>query len=90
MTGREESWTNEADDAAKEAAVIRHLLDIHPSRLNTAELIREICGDDPGFAERDAIERAVRELAALGLIHRGEELLTPTRAALRLSRLLDG
>jgi hypothetical protein len=69
--------------------VIQHLLEAHPSQLTEAELIRELCGEEPQFAERDAIERAVRDLVGVGLLHQGEALLTPTRAALRLSELLD-
>jgi diphthamide biosynthesis methyltransferase len=89
MAGSDDSWTNKAADIAIEAAVIQHLLEAHPSQLTEAELIRELCGEEPQFAERDAIERAVRDLAGVGLLHRGEPLLTPTRAALRLSELLD-
>jgi hypothetical protein len=88
MAGNDDSWTNREADTATEAAVIQHLLDAHPAQLTTAELIREMCGEAPAFAERDAIERAVQELAGIGLLHAGE-LLTPTRAALRLSELLD-
>lgn len=73
-------------DAAIESAVLRLLLDLHPTRLTLADLIRELGGADPGFAERDAIERAVRDLGGAGLLHRGE-LLTPTRAALRFNEL---
>jgi hypothetical protein len=89
MAGSDDSWTNRAADTATEAAVIQHLLDVHPSQLTTAELIRELCGEELGFAERDAIERAVRDLVGVGLLHQRETLLTPTRAALRLSQLLD-
>jgi hypothetical protein len=89
MAGSDDSWTNRAADIATEAAVIQLLLDIHPSQLTVAELIREMAGESPDFAERDAIERAVRDLAGAGLLHEGERLLTPTRAALRLSVLLD-
>jgi hypothetical protein len=45
-------------------------------------------GGQAAFAERDAVERALRELEAAGLLHRGD-FVTPTRAALRLSQLLD-
>jgi hypothetical protein len=89
MGGSDDSWTNEAADIATEAAVIEHLLDVHPTRVTIAELVRELAGETPEFAERDAIERAVRDLAGVGLLHRGEDLLTPTRAALRLNELLD-
>jgi DNA-binding IclR family transcriptional regulator len=89
MAANDDSWTNEAADAATEAAAILHLLYVHPAQLTIAELIRELGGEAPGFAERDAIERAARDLVAVGLLHRHDDLLTPTRAALRLSELLD-
>lgn len=77
------------EDEGVESAVLRHLLDLHPTRLTLVELVREIGGNRGGFAERDAIARAVRDLAAVGLLHQGEEFVTPTRAALRFSELLD-
>ncbi len=89
MAGSDDSWTNRAADIATEAAVIQHLLDAHPARMTPAELVRELAGEAPEFAERDAIERAVRDLAGVGLLHGGEGFVTPTRAALRLSELLD-
>ncbi|HEU5061918.1 MAG TPA: hypothetical protein VFT79_02055 [Solirubrobacterales bacterium] len=80
--------TTWAEDEGVESVVLRQLLDLHPTRLTVAELKREL-GDDRDFAERDAVERAVRELVAVGLLHRGEEFVAPTRAALRFSELLD-
>lgn len=77
-----------AEDETVESAVLRQLLDLHPTQLTIAELRREL-GSDDGFAERDAVERAVRDLAAVGLIHQGSEFVVPTRAALRFSELLD-
>jgi hypothetical protein len=81
--------TTWAEDEGVESAVLRQLLDLHPTHLTLAELVREIGGDRGGFAERDAIERAVRDLAAVGLLHQSDEFVTPTRAALRFSELLD-
>lgn len=80
--------TTWAEDEGVESVVLRQLLDLHPTRLTFTELVREIGGDRDGFAERDAIERAVRDLAAVGLLHQGD-FVTPTRAALRFSELLD-
>jgi hypothetical protein len=80
--------TTWAEDEDVESVVLRQLLDLHPTRLTLAELRRELCSDD-SFAERDAVERAVRELAAVGLLHQGTEFVVPTRAALRFSELLD-
>lgn len=80
--------TTWAEDEGIESVVLQQLLDLHPTRLTTAELVREL-GGDRGFAERDAVERAVRELSAVGLLHNGGEFVVPTRAALRFSELLD-
>jgi hypothetical protein len=84
-----DSWTTKADDETVQAAMLRQLLDLHPARLTIAELTRELVGEKAGFAERDAVERALRDLEAAGLLHRGDEFVTPSRAALRLSELLD-
>jgi hypothetical protein len=89
MSGSDDSWTTKDDDLATEAAVLRQILDLHPVQLTAAELVREIGGERPGFAERDAIERAVRDLGAVGLLHHKNEFVLPTRAALRFSELLD-
>jgi hypothetical protein len=85
----DDSLTPAARDAATESAVLQRLLDLHPVQVTTAELIREVGGVSPGFAERDAIERAVRDLTAAGLLHSHDTFLLPTRAALRCSELLD-
>jgi hypothetical protein len=89
MDETDDSLTTRAQDAATEATVIQHLLDLHPAQVSDAELVRELSGEGAGFAERDAIERAVRDLGAVGLLHHNGDLVAPTRAALRLSELLD-
>ncbi|HEX6204400.1 MAG TPA: hypothetical protein VFZ29_01150 [Solirubrobacterales bacterium] len=81
-----------AEDERVESAVLRQLLELHPTRLTLAELVRELGGDQDehdGFAARDAVERAVRDLGAVGLLHRDARFVEPTRAALRFSDLLD-
>jgi hypothetical protein len=87
--GRDDKWTTRAADLATESAVMRAVLDVHPVLLTAAELIREIAGEEPGFAERDAIERAVRDLSGVGLLHHHGEFVLPTRAALHFSELLE-
>lgn len=81
--------TTWAEDEAVESAVLRQLLDLHPTRLTTEELMREMSCDRGGFSERDAVERAVRELSGAGLLHEGQEFVAPTRAALRFEELID-
>ncbi|HET9197697.1 MAG TPA: hypothetical protein VFN92_05495 [Solirubrobacterales bacterium] len=83
-----EKRTNRDEDEAVESAVLSQLLDLHPAQLTLEELRREM-GEDGDFAARDALQRAVRDLAAVGLVHRGAEFVTPTRAALRFSDLMD-
>lgn len=89
MQAIKENKTTWAEDENVEAAVLEQLLDLHPTRLTLAELIREMAGEHAGFAERDAVERAVRGLTATGLLHEGEEFVAPSRAALRFSELQD-
>jgi len=63
-----------------------------PQTLAQAELIRELTrGGSKAFPAADAIQRAVRDLAAAGLLHRlGEdEVVRPTRPAVRLYDLWE-
>lgn len=89
MRTTEEYKTTWAEDEEVEVAVLRQLLDLHPTRLTLAELRREFAAKASDFAAHDAVERAVRDLAAAGLLHKGEEFVAPTRAALRFNELLD-
>jgi hypothetical protein len=83
-----ESPTNENEDARLESALLQRLLDLHPARVTTDELIRDLTGDEPDFATRDGIDRAIRELAGAGIIHRSDDgFVSPTRAAVRLGEL---
>ncbi len=89
MDETDDSWTPAAEDAATEAAVLQQVLDIHPAQPTLDELVREVSGESPSFAERDAVERAVRDLVGVGLLHNRDGFVLPTRAALRFSELLD-
>jgi len=75
-------------DDQVESAVLRQLLLLHPTQVTLEELITDIAADPDEFAERDSIERAVRDLARAGLLHRNGEFAIPSRAALRFSELL--
>lgn len=89
MEGQDDSWTTEGADLATESTVLRQVLEMHPVLLTVPELVREIAGEGAGFAERDAIERAVRDLAGSGLLHAHGEFVLPTRAALHCTELLE-
>ena len=75
---------------AFEAAVLRFLIDEHPAQATKAELMLALVGQDQSFSERDAVERAIRELIAGGLAHRSDIYLVPSRAALYFAQLWDG
>lgn len=90
MNDIDDIQTPAEEDDAIEAAVLRHLLALHPVQIVFDELLREIAGDPEDFAERDAIERAVRDLGAAGLLRRNGEVVLPSRAALRFDELLGG
>jgi hypothetical protein len=73
------------EDDATERAVLQQVLDLHPTAITVDELAREVDGE---FASRDAVERAVRDLAGAGLLHHKAPFALPTRAALRFDELL--
>jgi hypothetical protein len=76
------------EDRAQESAVLQHVLALHPTAVTVEELVRELDSERDSFSDRDAIERAVRDLAGAGLLHCSESLVRPTRAALRFDELL--
>jgi predicted transcriptional regulator len=84
----DESRGPSVQDTTIEAAVLRQLLALHPVQLTVEELAREIGGESADFAQADAVERAVRELAGTGLAHRNGDVVIPSRAAMRLDELL--
>ncbi len=88
MDERENIRSTAAQDAATESAVLQLVLALHPTPVSFEELVRELGGGrDRG--ERDAVERAVRDLAGAGLLHRNEPFVLPTRAALRFDELME-
>jgi hypothetical protein len=80
--------SNAAEDRRDEGAVLRHVVEVHPTTLRLSDLIREL-GDPGDFSRRDAIERAVRELVAGGALFRCEGAVLPTRQALYLWDVLE-
>jgi hypothetical protein len=80
--------STEEEDRALESAVLQHVLALHPATVTFEELSREMGMNAGSFGERDALERAVRDLCASGLLRRSDSLLLPSRAALRFDELL--
>lgn len=76
-----------AEDASTERAVLHFVLDQHPGHPAFAEIHRVLYPDRDDFETKDAVERAVRDLTAAGLLRRQDETVVPTLAALRFHRL---
>jgi hypothetical protein len=77
------------EDQIVERSVLTEVLVLHPAQLTILELALRVETDRQG-CERDAIERAVRELARDGLITCDCRRLAPSRAAVRFDELLGG
>ena len=90
MAADGDNLTNQGEDTRVESAVLQRVLDLHPTRVTTDELVRDLTGVEDDFAARDSIERAIGELARAGLLHPvADGFVTPTRAAVHFGELLD-
>jgi hypothetical protein len=87
--GEASTRSNAAQDLRDQGVVLIHVLSIYPTQLRLSELIRELTDGSGDFAERDRIERAVRDLSGAGLLFRCEGVVLPTRAALRFNQILS-
>lgn len=88
MGNREKIRKTSEEDKATESAVLQHVLFLHPSPVTIEDLSRELGDGGDAFSTRDAVERAVRDLAGCGLLHRSDSLVLASRAALRFDQLL--
>ena len=90
--GTAKCLTTHDEDDRDQGAVLRRVLEHHPATLTLDELVKEMTGGGSrAFPDLDATQRAVRDLAGSGLLHRpGEdETVRPTRAAVRLYDLWE-
>jgi hypothetical protein len=82
--------TTTEQDLRDQAAVLMHVLDLYPQTLTRLELLKEMTGGMAAtFDERDRHHRAVRDLAAGGLLTVGGALVVPTRAAVLFHELAE-
>jgi hypothetical protein len=79
----------EAEDIRSQGVVLIHVLHRHPTLLTIPDLVREIASGSEDFAEDDALERAVRDLTGVGLLHCPSCLAVPSPAALRFLRIIS-
>src|SRR6186997_2614196 len=87
--GDESATTTAQQDYRDQGRVLRTILDLHPEPLTLAELTREMTIDSTDHAERDRIERAVRDLIAGGVLHLVGDFVLPTRTAVLCHSILD-
>jgi hypothetical protein len=70
------------EDVDDQSRVMREVLELNPEMRTRDELVRELTFASTDFEERDRIERAIRDLAAGGLLHiRAGDLVLPTQPA---------
>lgn len=69
------------EDNLYEGAVLRHVLYWQPTVLRMCDLVREVRPVPGDTMPRDSVERAVRDLTLVGLLHRQGECVLPTPAA---------
>jgi hypothetical protein len=69
--------------------VLSRLLMLYPAQLTDEELTRELTSGAEDFDSQDAIYRAIRDLIAVGLIHRHGSFVWPTRAPARFWELVN-
>jgi hypothetical protein len=70
------------EDQIIQSALLANVIAQHPTQLTVLELVTEMAADPEDFGRRDAIERAIRDLAGAGLLHRHGPFVLPSRAAL--------
>jgi hypothetical protein len=87
MQDKAKSAGTAGEDQQTERVVLTHVIEVHPVTLRLSDLIREL-SDPDDFAQRDGVERAVRDLVKRGLLFRCEGAVLPTRAALGAYELL--
>jgi hypothetical protein len=85
----ERATSTAAEDARDQAAALRQVLDLYPQTLTLDELLRELTVASPEFSDQDATRRAVRDLAAVGLLHEEGRRILPTRAAVVFHSLYE-
>ena len=81
------SAPSDHEDATIERTVLLLVLAEHPRRLTLADVLAEVGGAEPSAPQRAQIERAVCELATVGLLSPDRRYVSPSAAALRCEQL---
>lgn len=80
--------TWQPNDELHQRAVLVHLLTHDPALLTHDEVRRALVLDE-SFAEHDAVDRAVRDLRAAGVLRQIHDCVALTRTAVRTAELLE-
>lgn len=80
--------TNAEEDRKVQRALLALILREHPTQMTFPDLARELFDDPDDFLAGDALARAVRDLAAIGLLQSNGLFVLPTRAALHFHVLM--
>jgi hypothetical protein len=78
-----------SEDIRDQGVTLMHVLHRHPTLLTIPDLVREIASASEDFGEGDNVERAVRDLTGVGLLHCTDGLAVPSPAALRFLKILQ-
>lgn len=81
MSSQPDGMSLAEHELAARREVLQLLLRAGGSLLSRAEVLLELTGAAPPFAERDLIENALRDLVGQGLVHELNGFYFPTRPA---------
>jgi hypothetical protein len=86
-SSRRDRDTPAEEDLKWQGRVLGLIIYEHPHYLSEHEIVRELVGEKPTFAEKDAVKRAIEEVVRAGLFRRCESLVLLTHAAKRMFEL---
>jgi hypothetical protein len=75
------------EDRKAQQAVLGLLLDVHPAHIPIDEIERTIGGYEKKLGTLDAVGIAIRELVAVGLVHRHGRFVFAASAAVRFDEI---
>lgn len=77
------------EDIAAERGVLHCVLEVYPELYTKNDLVRQLATDPDVFGQRDAVLRAIRDLAKVGLLNVSGPLVVPSRAAIKFDLLSE-
>jgi hypothetical protein len=76
-----------AEGRKAQQAVLGLLLHVYPAHVPIEELERTLAGYGEDLGPFDAVEIAIRELVAVGLVHRHDDFVFASSAAVRFDEI---